>query len=229
MLLRIEKYILSSCCAFLLPIVFLFQSEIVLCADKNLIPDIRILIDSTESMQKSDPKNLRISGLRLLIKLLPNGAKAGVWLFSDTILPLIPHGIVDDAWRIEALQIVDDVDMENSGQRANIPKALAKALHDTSDLDSRYRIGVILLTDGGLEVSSSPIDNAVASTKLLNDLEINFPDNNVPIHTIGLKQGADKRILRNPNLMLENDVDCFSCYCFINARKTSSPKAISCF
>ena len=197
MLLRIEKYILSSCCAFLLPIVFIFQSEIVLCADKNLIPDIRILIDSTESMQKSDPKNLRISGLRLLVKLLPNGAKAGVWLFSDTILPLIPHGIVDDDWRIEALQIVDDVDIENSGQRANIPKALAKALHDTSDLDSRYRIGVILLTDGGLEISSSPIDNAVASTKLLNDLEINFPDNNVPIHTIGLKQGADKRLLRN--------------------------------
>ena len=197
MLLRRGKYILSSCCAFLLCIIFLFQSERVLCADKNLIPDIRILIDSTESMQKSDPKNLRISGLRLLVKLLPNGAKAGVWLFSDTILTLIPHGIVDDAWRIEALQIVDKVDIENSGQRANIPEALTKALHDTSNLDSRYRVGVILLTDGGLDVSSSPIDNAVASTKLLNDIANNFPDNNVPIHTIGLKQAADKKLLGN--------------------------------
>ena len=197
MLLRRGKYILSSCCAFLLSIIFLFQSERVLCRDKSLVPDIRILIDSTESMQKSDPQNLRISGLSLLVKLLPNGAKAGVWLFSDTILPLIPHGIVDDAWRIEALKIVDKIDIENSGQRANIPEALTEALYNTSNFDSRYRIGVILLTDGGLDVSSSPIDNALASTKLLNHIANNFPDNNVPIHTIGLKQGADKKLLSN--------------------------------
>ena len=197
MLLRRGKYILSSCCAFLLSIIFIFESERGLCRDKSLVPDIRILIDSTESMQKSDPKNLRISGLSLLVKLLPNGAKAGVWLFSDTILPLIPHGIVDDAWRIEALKIVDKIDIENSGQRANIPEALTEALYNTSNFDSRYRIGVILLTDGGLDVSSSPIDNALASTKLLNHIASNFPDNNVPIHTIGLKQGADKKLLSN--------------------------------
>ncbi len=197
MLFRKGKYILLSCCTFLLFTIALFQSESALCADPNLIPDIRILIDSTQSMEKSDPRSLSISSLRLLVKLLPNGAKAGVWLFSDDLLSLIPHGVVDDAWRIEALQIVDSIEIENSGQQANIPLALTKVLHDSSNLDSKYRIGVILLTDGGLNVSSSPIDNAAASTNLLNDIAINFLDNNVPIHPIGLKQEVDKKLLRN--------------------------------
>ncbi len=197
MLLRREKYNLFSCCTFLLSTIFLFQSERALCADTNLIPDIRILIDSTESMVKSDPRNLRISSLRLLVKLLPNGAKAGVWLFSDDALPFIRHGIVDDAWRIEALQIIDKIEIKNEGQQSNIPLALTRVLKDFSNLDSRYRIGVILLTDGGLNISSSPIDSAAASTRLLNDIAINFLDNNVPIHSIGLKQEADKKLLSN--------------------------------
>ncbi len=185
MLLRRGKYFLFSSCTFVLSTIFLFPSERALCLDTNLIPDIRILIDSTESMENSDPRGLRISNLRLLVKLLPNGAKAGVWLFSDDILPFIRHGVVDDAWRIEALQIIDKIEIENAGQQTNIPLALTKVLNDSSNLDSRYRIGVIVLTDGGLKVSSSPIDNAAASTKLLNDVAINFLDKNVPIHTIG--------------------------------------------
>ena len=195
MLFRKGKYIFLSCCTVFLCTLALFQSERALCADPNLIPDIRILIDSTQSMEKSDPKSLSISNLRLLVKLLPNGAKAGVWLFSDDILPLIRHGVVDDAWRIEALQIIDKNEIENAGQQANIPLALTKVLNDSSNLDSRYRIGVILLTDGGLNVSSSPIDNAAASTKLLNDIATNFLDNNVPIYVIGLRQEVDKKLL----------------------------------
>ena len=115
MLFRKGKYILLSCCIFLLFTIAVFQSERALCANPNLIPDIRILIDSTQSMEKSDPRSLSISSLRLLVKLLPNGAKAGVWLFSDDILPLIRHGVVDDVWRIEALQIIDKTKIENVG------------------------------------------------------------------------------------------------------------------
>ena len=159
------------------------------------MPDLRILIDNSESMRQSDPNNLRISSLNLLIKLLPNGAKAGVWLFSDSSVSLIPHGVVDNTWRIEALKAVSKTETKSAGHRVNIPEALNKVLYDIRNFDPHYRAGIVLLTDGELDLSSSPIDNAAASRELLREISTNFSEINIPIFTIALTQQADRRFL----------------------------------
>ncbi|MDP4651812.1 MAG: VWA domain-containing protein, partial [Haliea sp.] len=96
-------------------------------------PDLRLLIDISGSMKQSDPDNLRAPALELIVRLLPDGARAGVWIFGETVQQIVPHQVVDGAWRERALDAVARID--NSGQRTNIPAALAAATYDLSSMD----------------------------------------------------------------------------------------------
>ena len=58
--------------------------------------DVRILIDVSGSMRKNDPMNLRIPAVRLVAELMPQGANAGIWMFSETVEQLIaPRKVCD--------------------------------------------------------------------------------------------------------------------------------------
>lgn len=109
----------------------------------GLKPDVRILIDISGSMRTSDPDNLRAPALDLIVRLLPEGAKAGVWIFGQEVQLLVEHRVVDDAWRREAAQAVAAIN--NSGQRTNIPAALAAATYDMERMDPGYRTSIVLL------------------------------------------------------------------------------------
>ena len=61
------------------------------------LPDVRLLIDISGSMRESDPANLRQPALELMLRLLPDGARAGVWTFGEQVNMPVPHGVVDDA------------------------------------------------------------------------------------------------------------------------------------
>ena len=54
--------------------------------------DIRILVDVSGSMKKTDPLNLRVPALQVLTQLLPEQAHAGVWEFADDANLVVPHG-----------------------------------------------------------------------------------------------------------------------------------------
>ena len=45
--------------------------------------DVRIVVDISGSMKDTDPTNLRQPAVRLLARLLPEGATAGVWTFGQ--------------------------------------------------------------------------------------------------------------------------------------------------
>ena len=45
-------------------------------------PDVRLVIDVSGSMKQNDPNNLRQPAVELLVQLLPEGSKAGVWTFG---------------------------------------------------------------------------------------------------------------------------------------------------
>ena len=74
-------------------------------------PDVRVLIDVSGSMKKTDPGNLRVPALKLLAALLPGGAHAGVWLFDTDVTPLLPPASVDDVWK------------QTARERARAPRA----------------------------------------------------------------------------------------------------------
>lgn len=157
-------------------------------------PDVRLLIDNSGSMIKSDPDNMRATALTLIVRLLPEGSRAGVWLFGDKVTPLVSHRLVDDAWRAEALAAIAQID--NSGQRTNIPAALDAVLNQGLRLDPRFRTNVVLLTDGRVDVSPSPMANAKATEELLQRRAPAFGATGVPIHTIALSDDADWDVLQ---------------------------------
>jgi len=163
-------------------------------AGAGLKPDLRLLIDISGSMKTSDPDNLRAPAMDLMIRLLPEGAKAGVWLFGEEVRELVPHGLVDAQWRARAQVAMSQID--NSGQRTNIPAALAAATYDFDRLDPGFRSSIVLLTDGKVDVAESPMVNAGAARKLLQQLAPQLGATGVPVHTIALSAEADWLFLR---------------------------------
>ena len=157
-------------------------------------PDVRILIDISGSMKQSDPTNLRAPALELIVQLLPPGSKAGVWLFGDGVKTLMPHMVIDEAWRKRAIESVRAID--NSGQRTNIPAAVDAALYDIDRLDPDFRTSIVLLTDGKVDVSSSAIANSNAARQMLEQQAPLLGETGVPVHTIALSNDADWAFLR---------------------------------
>lgn len=158
-------------------------------------PDLRLLIDISGSMKTSDPDNLRSPALDLIVRLLPDGARAGVWLFGEEVSVLVPHGVVDSEWRNQARTAISLID--NSGQLTNIPAALEAATYDFDRLDPGYRTSIVLLTDGKVEVAESPMLNAAAARGVLSDKARKLGVTGIPVHTIALSEEADWAFLQS--------------------------------
>ena len=167
-----------------------------LASSASLKPDLRILIDVSGGMKTSDPRNRRASALALLVNLLPDGAKAGIWVFGKEAELLVPHGVVDAAWRQQAQQAI--ATLKTAGQRTNIPAALELATADLEQPTSGYRTSVLLLTAGKVDVAESPIINVNESRKLLNGRAVELGELGVPVHTIAFSAQADAMLLRSP-------------------------------
>jgi hypothetical protein len=162
---------------------------------EGLKPDLRLLIDISGSMKQSDPENLRAPALDLIVRLLPEGAKAGVWTFGENVTTLVEHRVIDEQWRQQAQQAVANID--NSGQRTNIPAALNSVTYDLGRMDGDYRTSIVLLTDGKVDVSESPLANANAAKTLLAKLAPELGSTGIAVHTIALSQEADWEFLRS--------------------------------
>ncbi|MEH6593324.1 MAG: vWA domain-containing protein [Halioglobus sp.] len=155
----------------------------------GLRPDVRLLIDISGSMKDSDPENLRAPALDLIVRLLPEGAKAGVWIFGHDVQLLVEHRVVDAEWRESAARAVAEID--NSGLFTNIPAALKAAVYDLDRLDPSYRTSIILLTDGKVDVSESPMANARAASTVLGVDAPGLGAVGIQVHTIALSDEAD--------------------------------------
>jgi hypothetical protein len=159
------------------------------------LPDVRLLIDVSGSMRQSDPQNLRAPALDLMVQLLPEGSRAGVWVFGQWVNMVVDHGEVNEQWREQALLAVDEI--SNFGLLTNIPDALEMATFDIERLGHRYHTSIILLTDGKVEVSGDTVDNRRAASDLLLKVAPELRDRGVTVHTIALSDEADWEFLRS--------------------------------
>ncbi len=161
---------------------------------EDQLPDVRLLIDVSGSMRESDPHNLRKPALALMVQLLPEGSKAGVWTFGQWVNMVVPHAEVNEQWREEAAAAVAQI--SNHGLLTNIPDVLELATFDINRLQHQYRTSVILLTDGKVEVSNDTVTNQRAARDLLKKFAIELRDWGVTVHTIALSDDADWQFLR---------------------------------
>jgi hypothetical protein len=177
----------------LMPFLLLVAMHMAVRAEE-MLPDVRLLIDVSGSMRESDPNNLREPALELMVRLLPEGSRAGVWTFGQWVNMPVAHREVDDLWREEASRAVAQIN--NHGLLTNSPEALEKASYDANRLDYQFKTSIILLTDGRVEVSRDEVENSDAARKVLEKLAIEFRDTGVEVHTIALSENADHEFLR---------------------------------
>ncbi|WP_157133313.1 VWA domain-containing protein [Marinobacter sp. ELB17] len=166
-------------------------------ADSPQLPgavDVRIIVDISGSMKQNDPQNLRRPAVRLLARLLPDGATAGVWTFGQYVNMLVPHREVSDAWRDMAIEQSDAIN--SVAMRTNLGAAIETAS------DGYFTGGVlsnthfIVLTDGKVDISRNPSANKAEANRILDTLVPPLKQQGARFHAVALSAEADTEFLR---------------------------------
>jgi len=156
--------------------------------------DARILIDISGSMRKNDPSNLRRPALRLLVGLMPEDARAGVWTFGRYVNMLIPLGQVDAAWKKRARAAAAKI--SSPGQFTNIEEVIRRAIKDWDSASQKYHRHLILLTDGMVDISKNAAKNKASRDRILSQLLPKLKKHDARVHTIALSERADHELLK---------------------------------
>lgn len=163
-------------------------------ADARAEADVRILIDVSGSMKHNDPTNLRIPAVRLVAELMPRGATAGIWTFSEAVEPIIPAGEVDAGWKADALEAARKI--HSRGQFTDIESAIAVATRDWDQSGgAASERHLIVLTDGMVDVSKQAADSAASRERLIGPVLARIKAHGVQIHTIALSANSDRELL----------------------------------
>ncbi len=160
---------------------------------RQVLNDVRVLIDISGSMKENDPRNLRRPALRLLVGLLPRDTRAGVWTFARSVKARIPLGRVDRRWKEKALAAASRIG--SPGQRTDIAAALKQATRDWKGASQNQTRHVVLLTDGMVDVSRDEERNEASRLFILDELLPRLSELGVRIHTIALSKHADHELL----------------------------------
>ena len=161
---------------------------------KILPSDVRVLIDISGSMKKTDPQNLRKSALDLIVRLLPDKSRAGVWIFGNDVNMLVPHNTVDANWRKQAAPNAEKIN--SIALYTNIGKALDEVSFDRKNLSPDYKTHIILLTDGVVDISKEAVDNIKERQRILTDVLPGLKNAGYIVHTIALSADADTDLLK---------------------------------
>jgi outer membrane biosynthesis protein TonB len=155
--------------------------------------DVRIIVDISGSMKANDPDNLRQPAVRLLARMLPEGAEAGVWTFGQWVNMLVPHGTVDDTWRASA--VAKSREINSVALRTNLGEAMVKASDDYLGGDDLSNTDFILLTDGMVDLADDPAINARERERILGPLLDELKRRGATLHTVALSEEADLEML----------------------------------
>lgn len=156
-------------------------------------PDVRLVIDVSGSMKRNDPNNLRQPAVDLLVSLVPDGGKAGVWTFGKYVNMLVPHQVVDTAWRDAASH--RSAEINSVGLFTNIGGALETAAHDRASGNPGYATSIILLTDGMVDISKSAAENEAEWRRVVDQVFPDLKQAGYKVHAVALSEEADRNLM----------------------------------
>lgn len=156
--------------------------------------EINILIDVSGSMKQNDANNLRIPAVKLLINLLPNGTKAGIWLFAEKTSVLVDVQKVDEQWKKKALAKIKKI--HSRGLFTNIEDAIQSSSQQWFVSKSQQNRSLILLTDGMVDVSKDIMLSAESRERILTEQISLLQQAEVNVQTIALSEDADIELLQ---------------------------------
>ena len=161
---------------------------------RPLPADVRVIIDISGSMKKTDPENLRKPAVDLISRLMPDDSKAGIWTFGQSVNMLVPHRVVDQSWRDQGAK--KSASINSVAMFTNIGAALEKATEDFEAPSPDYRRNIILLTDGVVDISQEAVINLNERKRILTELLPRLKEADYRIHTIALSSDADQELMK---------------------------------
>ncbi len=156
--------------------------------------DLRVLIDVSGSMKRTDPDNLRSAALRLLVGILPETATSGIWTFGKFVNMAVPLGIVNSSWREKARKEADNI--HSLGLFTNIEEALRLSTFDWNKPDSKVQRTIILLSDGMVDVSNDNTLNKLSRERIIKTILPRLKNADVTVHTVALSSDADHELMK---------------------------------
>ncbi|SEO53448.1 vWA domain-containing protein [Aquisalimonas asiatica] len=158
-------------------------------------PQVRVLMDVSASMQRTDPHDLRKPAMRLIAELLPAGADVGVWEFAHDVDVMLPVATVDDDWREDGRAVADAI--HSRGQATDIGAALEAAADTWTDNTGAEEAPrhIVLFTDGHVNISIDDDEDAAERSRIIEELMPSLNDRDIAVHTIGLSDEIDQELL----------------------------------
>ena len=189
---RLRPPILSLVIAVVLLSVSFFVSTSSYAASPKT--DMRVVIDISGSMKKTDPENLRIPAVKLMLNLAEKDSKFGVWTFGQYVNMLIPHKEVTPQWRQEAIK---QTELINSvALYTNIGLALEKASLNQREKAPEWDRTIVLLSDGKVDISKNKADSEREKVRILKTVVPNLRRAGFKVHSVALSENADLSFLR---------------------------------
>ncbi len=165
---------------------------------QNSETELQVLIDVSGSMKQTDPHNLRIPAVKLLLSLLPDGTKAGIWLFDQKSTELVKTGVVNAKWKKKAFAKLHKI--HSKGLYTNVEEAIDKAseywLNSTMQKNTnKHKRHMILLTDGMVDISKDIMQSAESRDRVMYNQVKQLQQAGVEVHTIALSDNADAELM----------------------------------
>lgn len=156
--------------------------------------DVVLVLDASGSMLKTDPKNLRYEGAKLLLSFLGEGDRISVISFAGSAhvvreLTPIAQGVSPDVVKqVEAIQPL--------GPYSDIAEGikLAKAVLDASPRPEAQR-AVILLSDGRMEPDPAVSPAFARTLELVHDVLPDLKSKETKVFTLAFSDQADRAFL----------------------------------
>lgn len=157
--------------------------------------DIVLVMDSSGSMKKNDPNDLRKPAAKLLLSLLGKEDRASIVSFSDQGYPVAYLTQTDSQLNNQLLfEAVEKI--SNKGAYTNLAGAIEAATRVyEQDWQSDRKHVVVLMSDGKMDLASAALDKQ-ATAELVTTLLPVLKENKIQVYTIAFTDNSDMRLLQ---------------------------------
>ncbi len=180
------KYLIPCTLGILFLSGALLQFIYGLSIEKKNINDVVLLVDISQSMEVTDPDNLRFEAVNELMGKMTEDNRIGVFVFNDNPIIVKPMAYATDATKAHVANSLKNY--SSAFGKTNIEASLNESLSHIKDNSGADRTAmVILLSDGGDTYNlASTLDKTLSP----------YRDEGIPIYTVGMR-GSDVKMLKS--------------------------------
>lgn len=163
-------------------------------ANQRSAVDVVLVFDSSGSMLKTDPQNLRFEGAKLLLSFLGDTDRISVVQFSDSAK--IVRALQQYSKTI-APQLIEQIQtLAPEGQYSDLSEGikLAKAVLDASHRSEAQKL-MVLLSDGKMEPDPKVSPAFARTLELVHDILPDLKAKETKVFTVAFSEFADRPLL----------------------------------